>query len=65
MICLLVAFDLALQNATTVISACSVTAHVTAALAAVTRRSDTVLVDVLLAGRVTIVRKVEVIVGLH
>ena len=54
---------MSLQNATTAISACSVTAHVTVALAAVTRRPDTVLVDVLLAGRVTTVRQVEVIVG--
>ena len=34
------------------------TAHVTVALAAVTRRQDTVLVDVLLVGRVTTVRQV-------
>ena len=34
------------------------TAHVTVALAAVTRRPDTVRVDVLLAGRVTTVRQV-------
>ena len=56
---------LPVQNVTTVISACSVTAHVTANLAAVTRRQDTVIVDVLLAGRVTTVRQVDVIVELH
>ena len=48
-----------------VISACSVTAPVTVAQAPVTRRPDTVRVDVLLAGRVTPVRQVDVIVGLH
>ena len=50
---------------TTVISACSVTTSVTVAQAPVTRRPDTVRVDVLLAGRVTPVRQVDVIVGLH
>ena len=50
---------------TTVISACSVTAHVTVSLAAVTEGPDTVLVDVLLAGRVTTVRQVDVFVGLQ
>ena len=49
----------------TVISACSVMAHVTVALAAVTRRPDTVLVDAQMAGRVTTVRQVDVTVGLH
>ena len=43
---------------TTVISACSVTAHVTVALAAVTRRPEAVRVDAQMAGRVTTVRQV-------
>ena len=38
------------------------TAHVTVALTAVTRRMDTVLVGVLLAGRVATVRQVDIIV---
>ena len=36
------------------------TAHVTVALAAVTRRPDTVRVDALMAGRVTTVRQVTI-----
>ena len=40
-----------------ILEACA-TAHVTVALANVTRRPDTVRVDVLLAGRVTTVRQV-------
>ena len=44
---------------TTVISACTVMAHVTVALAAVTRKPDTVQVDAQMAGRVTIVRQVN------
>ena len=48
----------------TVISACSVRAHVTVALAAVTIRPDTVLVDAQMAGRVTTVKTVAVILVL-
>ena len=63
-ICTVVVYVSPLQNVVTVISACSVTAHVTVALAAVTRRPDTVLVDVQLVGRVTTVKMVGVTVVL-